>query len=297
MATLLALKVPRPDDTANKTRLFRDTSVEFLATAVFVWAGTMSAVSTGKQQQEEGIAVFGLARILPVAFVFGISIMSLAFSIGHLTGGHMNPAVSLTMYFKCKMSFTKMLCYWVAQFIGALVGAALTWGCCSGLANMEFQGALVGSPPYNLGSNGPQGDFVTVGNMFLIELMGSFMFFFVIAQTACDERGTATSLFPAIPIGFVLIVVHICLIPFTGCGVNPARTFGPSMITCMYGDESKCDAVAHTEWYWVYYIGPFLAAFFVAEVTLWMEWDVDEPTEKIENVETADSAAAEDAKA
>lgn len=69
---------------------------------------------------------------------------------------------------------------------------------------------------------------------------------------------------------------------FTGCGVNPARTFGPSVVTCMAGGD--CSAVAGS-WYWIYYVGPFLASYLVAELTLIMEMDVgdatDEPTEEL----------------
>lgn len=157
-----------------------------------------------------GMGVDGdVARTLPIAMVFGVSIMVLAFSIGHLTGGHMNPAVSSLMMFRRQISPLKMFCYWLAQFIGGLVGASLTWGCISNLANQEFDG--VSRPPFTLGSTTlvPQ---LTTGNGFLLEFMGSFFFYFVIAQTALDKRGIATSNLPAIPIGFSLIVVHICLI-------------------------------------------------------------------------------------
>jgi len=277
MATILNLRNNRPNE--SKAKLIRDTAVEFVATTVFVYAGTLSAVSTGKQQIEQGIPGFALARILPVSFVFGISIMALAFSIGHLSGGHMNPGVSLMMFFKCQIGFKKMILYWLAQFSGALFGAAIMWGSVSGLAGMEMpDGSELAVPPFNLGANGPMGPYVTTGNAFLVEFVGSFFFFLVIAQTACDNRGTGGTLFPAIPIGFILIVVHICLIPFTGCGVNPARTFGPSVVACMVG-PGVCDQVANQEWYWVFYIAPFLASFAVAEVTYWMSGKTDEPSD------------------
>ena len=115
-------------------------------------------------------------------------------------------------------------------------------------------------------------------NGFLAEFTGSVVFFFVIAQTALDKRGIATTPFPALPIGLILVAVHVCLIPLTGCGVNPARTFGPSMVGCM---ESKdvCDQVVQSS-YWIYYAGPFLASFFVAELTNLMAWEPDGEVEK-----------------
>jgi hypothetical protein len=115
---------------------------------------------------------------------------------------------------------------------------------------------------------------LSVRNGFLLELMGSFFFYFVISQTALDERGIAKSRFPAIPIGFSLVVVHICLIPFTGCGVNPARTFGPAVMTCMVANEDECKAAIGDFW-WIYFVGPFLAAVMVVEVSSLMHWDVE----------------------
>lgn len=183
----------------------------------------------------------------------------------------MNPAVSLLMFFKGQMSIKKMAGYWLAQFIGALLASSLLWGSVS-----DMQGPIPGTeivvrrPPLDLGATVVNPG-LSHGNAFLLEFMGSFFFYLVIAQTALDKRGVAQSMFPAIPIGLVLVVVHITLIPFTGCGVNPARTFGPSMVVCMVG---SCDRVVH-DTYWVYYIAPFVAAFVVAEVTTWMEYDPD----------------------
>lgn len=217
MATLLKLfKNPAPDDFGNKKRIVRDTVTELMMTAVFVNFGTLSAVSTGTKLGV-GPEAEDVARILPIAFCFGTSIMALAYSFGHLTGGHMNPGVSLLMFFRREISFLKMLCYWLAQFLGALIGASLTWGCSSGLSgthksigDVEFD-ATYNRPPFRLGSTVLSDD-ITTGNGFLLEFIGSFFFYVVIAQTALDKRGIAQSFFPAFPIGFILIVVHVCLI-------------------------------------------------------------------------------------
>lgn len=277
-----------PNDTSNTKRLLRDTFVEFVATTLFIFAGTLSATSTGHKLAGMGEAS-DVARTLPIAMVFGVSIMVLAFSIGHLTGGHMNPAVSSLMLFRRQISPLKMICYWLAQFTGGLVGACLTWGCISNLAGQDVLDGEFNRPPFWLGATmlEPQ---LTTGNGFLLEFLGSFFFYFVIAQTALDKRGIATSNLPAIPIGFSLIVVHVCLIPFTGCGVNPARTFGPSAVTCMAGGD--CEAVAGS-WYWIYYIAPFFASYCVAELTLIMEMDVGEPTDGATEVEPLLESAPE----
>lgn len=270
MASILnILNTPEPDDCSNG-RLVRDSAIEFMATTVFVYFGTMSAVSTGSMLNIDQGDAADVARILPIAVCFGVSILALAHSIGHLTGGHMNPGVSFLMFLRRQISAVKMASYIVCQLIGALLASALVWGSSSGLQGTSAVGGSISidKPPFTLGSTTLNPN-LTTGNGFLLELMGSFFFYFVIAQTALDKRGIATTAFPAIPIGLILVVVHVCLIPFTGCGVNPARTFGPSMVTCM-ADSDMCSDVAG-DWYWIYFVGPFLAAFLVAEVTLLMD--------------------------
>lgn len=216
--------------------------------------------------------------------------MCLAYSIGHITGGHMNPAVTLLMFLQRKISFCKLICYWLAQFVGSLLASSLVWGSTN---ELQQEIDIFGSPPYNLGATTLDSK-ISTGNGFLLELMGSFFFYLVISQTALDENGIAKTSFPAIPIGFSLVVVHICLIPFTGCGVNPARTFGPAVITCMSA-EGDCGSVIG-DWWWIYYVAPFLAAFLVAEITALMKWDVDSENEEKEsagNSENKEKASVE----
>ena len=226
--------------------------------------------------------------MIRIAFSFGISIMTLAYSIGHITGGHMNPGVSFLMFLRRQMSGYKMICYWGAQLLGAVLGSSLMWGCVNNLAGEIKVDGTFQRPPFDLGAT-VLDPTITIGNGFLLELMGSFFFFFVIAQTALDKRGIAESFFPAIPIGFSLIIVHICLIPFTGCGVNPARTFGPSMVVCMAGGD--CAAVMQPH-YWIYYAGPLIAAWGVSEITILMNysWE-DEDSSKKSQAQTIGQAS------
>lgn len=272
------LTKPAPDE--SMTKILRDSVVEWIATTLFVFSGTLSAVSTSFTiSQSEGIDHKpDVAQILPIAVVFGISILALAHSIGHLSGGHMNPGVTLLMYLKRQVSLTKLICYWVSQFVGAVLGASLMWGCTSDIHENDE----IDRPPFLLGSTTLSPD-LSHFNGFLIEFMGSVFFYFVIAQTALDKRGIATTAFPALPIGLVLIVVHILLIPFTGCGVNPARTFGPSMVVCMASSADDNCSGAVGDWYWIYFIGPFCASFVVAEITNLLELTVDGDDEEVDD--------------
>ena len=267
MATILnVLKNPAPAESSKK--ILRDALVEFVATSLFVFVGTIAGSSTGWEgfQEEKSVST---ARILPIAMSFGLAILALAHSIGHLTGGHMNPGVTLMMFLRGQLGGFKLGAYWIAQFLGSLLGAAITLGCTSELAGETSdtgESFTLGS----LASTTLSPDLST-GNGFLAEFMGSVVFYFVIAQTALDKRGIATTPFPALPIGLVLVAVHVGLIPLTGCGINPARTFGPSMVSCMRS-SNLCDQVVQSS-YWIYYIGPFLASLVVAELTNLMAWN------------------------
>jgi len=203
MATLIDLWNKEPvDDMSNRKRVLRDSLVELMATAVFVYAGTLSVVSTGRKLVGQG-GVEDVARILPIAMSFGISILAMAYSMGHISGGHMNPGVSLLAYFRRRISGQKMLCYWFCQFLGAIIGASLTWGSTSNLSGIsKSNDDVVHRPPFDLGST-VLDDQLSQGNGFLLEFMGSFFFYFVIAQTALDKRGIGGTNFPAIPIGFI----------------------------------------------------------------------------------------------
>jgi len=280
MSSILNL-LSNPTPTESTKRIGRDCAIELLATTLFVYCGTGSAVAMQASSDD--------SIVLPIALSFGITITFMAYSVGHLTGGHMNPAVSLLMFLKGQMSGTKMVGYMVCQLLGAMLASSLVslttkyllllaysqvWQVFASTSGLDND--LVGSAPFNLGSN-TVNEAISPFNAFVIELMGSFIFYFVIAQTALDNRGIAQTSFPALPIGLSLVIVHICLIPFTGCGVNPARTFGPSMVTCMHS-STACDVVVQDAW-WVYWVAPFLAAFLVAEVTNLMECECDEEDE------------------
>lgn len=111
------------------------------------------------------------------------------------------------------MSWKKMFCYWGAQFLGAIVASSLVWGASSGISGKDsYATEVYDRPPFLLGANALD-PVISAGNGFLLELMGSFFFLFVISQTALDKKGIALTNFPAIPIGFTLVIVHICLIP------------------------------------------------------------------------------------
>ena len=190
---------------------------EFIGTAVLVLFGCGSAVAANELLDVAGIVEAPLAfSTLLIAFAFGLSIVAMAYSIGNISGCHINPAVSLAMLISKKMTGKDFVGYVIAQTLGAICGAALLW-------------VFVGSNA-SLGQNG-FGDLsalgTTAGIAFLVEAILTFVFIMVILGVTSKTENTAVT---GLVIGLTLTLIHILGIPFTGTSVNPARSFGPALL-------------------------------------------------------------------
>ena len=159
-----------------------------------------------------GIAVATDVHYLGTALAFGLVIVAMAYSIGNVSGCHINPAVSLSMAMTGRMSWIEFCKYVVAQILGAITGAALL-------------GVVLGSFE-NLGGNALQGS-TTIWIGLLVEVILTFVFVLtILGVTDRKENGHATGII----IGLTLTLVHLFGIPFTGTSVNPARSIGPALL-------------------------------------------------------------------
>ena len=178
------------------------------------------------------------AGVIATALAFGLVIVAMAYSIGNVSGCHINPAVSVGMYIAGRMELKECLKYVIAQFLGAIVGAAVLGLC---LGSME-----------NLGANAfggllPNGTEVTAWIAILVEVILTFVFVLtILGVTDKKENGHATG----IVIGLTLVLVHLFGIPITGTSVNPARSFGPALFQ---------GGVAITQ-VWVFILAPLVGA-------------------------------------
>jgi glycerol uptake facilitator-like aquaporin len=223
---------PFPDDTRDKGALFRACLAEFLAMTMFVFLGCGSVTATGEflvDEKDFSIKV-NVARVLPIATCFGISITVLAFNIGAISGGHINPAVTYALMLQRKVSPARMILYFIAQFSGSLLGASILWAGLSGATwnpspgvNMTAgfrlgidQIPAVGKPPFYLGAN-QLNPVLSTSNGLLLEVMGTSFLVGTVMATAVDGRamGNVGSLAP-IPIGISVWIAHLVLIPWTG---------------------------------------------------------------------------------
>ncbi len=207
---------------------------EFIGTFVLVFLGCGTAMTVGCD------AANGSGYIL-TALAFGLVIVAMAYSIGNVSGCHVNPAVSLAMLVSGKMTVSDFFVYIVAQFIGAIAGAAALKGIFSVAGLTDQTGAL--------GSNGLAGG--NIGATLLIECILTFIFVLaIIGVTSKVSNGSVAG----IVIGLTLALVHILGIGLTGTSVNPARSFGPALL-------AGGDALANV---WIFIVAPLVGGVLAA---------------------------------
>jgi aquaporin Z len=156
-----------------------------------------------------------------IALAFGFVLLALAYSLGAISGCHVNPAVTLGFLAARRIGVATAVGYWIAQFLGAIAGAALLFLLAKQVPGLQTHGKF--------GTNG-WGDRSTVGvnlgGAFLTEVVLTFLLVFVVL--AVTHRLAVTG-FDGLPIGLALAVIHLMGIPLTGTSVNPARSLGPAL--------------------------------------------------------------------
>jgi MIP family channel proteins len=229
---------------------------EFVATTLFVYVGCGVAVSTQAFAAFAPDSELNNDFLLGVAIAFGFAISVLAYSVAPISGGHINPAVSFAFFILQDLSFSDFIWYIFAQCTGATLGAALVWGTFASPKLVED--ASDNSPPFLVGSNFVHSE-IPLGSAFLGEMMGTFLLVWTVLMTAVSVHSIAGNLAP-IAIGWSVMLAHLLLIPITTCGINPARSFGPHMVSIMAGEK------VGVEGWWIFYTAPFLGAALAAIV-------------------------------
>lgn len=184
---------------------------EAVGTATLVLFGCGAAVLAGDQVGQLGIS-----------FAFGLAIVSMAYGIGPISGCHINPAVSLGAFIAGRMSASEMVQYWVAQFVGAGIGAAILYMIATGKPGYDMAVNGLGANGFGEGYLG--GYSMTAALIF--EIVATFLFVVVILGVTQAKGNPA---FAGLAIGLTLVVIHIVGIQVTGVSVNPARSFGPAV--------------------------------------------------------------------
>lgn len=203
---------------------------ECLGTFVLTFLGCASAMFIGCGEP---------AGVVGVAIAFGLTVVAMAYTIGGVSGCHINPAITLAVALSGRMSWKDACGYWVGQIIGGIIAGA----CLMLVANVVTASDLTGA----LGSNGVA-NAGGVGGAFLVEVIATFIFVLVVLGATDAKLGAGN--FAGLAIGLTLILVHLVCINLTGTSVNPARSIGPAIFA---GGQALSDV-------WVFICAPLVGA-------------------------------------
>lgn len=208
---------------------------EFIGTMMLVFFGCGAAITAGLPNQSFGAGYLG------IAVAFGLVLMAMAYSVGNISGCHVNPAVSLAMLITGKLEPKDFIGYMIAQFIGAAVGALVLYIILGSNPDVGINAGGFGCNGYGSASNAGIG----VGGAMLTEVILTFCFVTaILGVTSKPEYANVAGLV----IGLTLIVIHIVGIPLTGTSVNPARSLGPALF-------KGGDALQQV---WLFILAPFI---------------------------------------
>jgi aquaporin Z len=224
--------------------IVRRVTAEFFGTFWLTFGGCGAAVLSAAYPSL-GIGFLG------VAFAFGLTVLTMAYAVGHISGGHFNPAVTLGLWSARRCANHHVVPYIIAQVVGAVVAAAALWLIASGQA---------GWVPGRFAANG-YGDLSPgkygLGACVVTEFLLTFFFLFIIIGTT--SKGAATG-FAGIPIGLALVLIHLISIPVTNTSVNPARSTGPALFA----------GGAYIGQLWMFWVVPILGAMVAGALARWM---------------------------
>jgi len=211
------------------------TTAEFVGTFWLVFGGCGSAVISAAFPNV-GIGLLG------VAFAFGLTVLTMAYAIGHISGCHLNPAVSVGLVVGGRFPSSDLLPYVIAQVLGGIAGAGVLYLIASGAPGFDIAGGLASN---GYGEYSPGG--YSMGSAFVTEVVLTFMFLVIILGST---HGKAPTGFAGIAIGLGLTLIHLIGIPVTNLSVNPARSTGPAIYVGGW-------ALAQL---WLFWVAPIIGA-------------------------------------
>ncbi len=224
----------------NKNKTMKKYLAEMVGTMVLVLMGCGSAVFN-----------FGCgttAQVLTVAVAFGLSVVAMAYTIGGISGCHINPAITLGCLLTKRIGCKDAGMYMLFQVIGAFIGSAIIWILVTQIdpataSYIAKDGALATTTGANACQPG-----VGIWGGLIAEIVFTCVFVLVVLGTTDEKKGAGN--FAGLAIGLSLILVHIVCIPLTGTSVNPARSIAPAVFN---GGDALCQL-------WIFIVGPFIGA-------------------------------------
>ena len=228
-------------------------AAELIGTFWLTFGGCGSAVLAAAFP-EVGIGLLG------VALAFGLTVLTMAYAIGHVSGCHLNPAVTIGLAAGGRFPASQILPYIVAQVIGAALGAFILYIIASGAPG--FDAVASGFAANGYGEHSPGG--YSLGASFVAEVVLTMMFLFIIMGAT---HGRAPVGFAPIAIGLGLTLIHLISIPVTNTSVNPARSTGPALFVGGWALSQL----------WLFWIAPLIGGAVGGVLYRWISADPDEP--------------------
>src|SRR3954469_13571345 len=196
---------------------------EFIGTFTLIFIGGGAGIVSGQD-------------IVAVALANGLAIGIMVTNLGHISGGHFNPAITLGFLATRRIALPVAIAYWISQFAGAIVAAAI-------LRGLFSHAAFLGAVPHAAGFGAGKG--------LVVEIILTFFLVWAVWATAVDIRGAFKSI-AGLAIGLTITIDVFMGGPLTGAAMNPARAFGPELISNFWGNA------------WVYWVGPIIGALIAA---------------------------------
>jgi len=208
--------------------VLRRSVAEFIGAFTLIFIGGGAGIVSGQD-------------IVAVALANGLAIGIMVSNLGHISGGHFNPAITLGFLATRRITTPLAVAYWIAQFLGAILAAAILRG--------FFHKLIIGADPH--------APTFGAGKGFLLELILTFFLVWAVWATAVDPRGAFKSI-AGLAIGLTISIDVLMGGPLTGAAMNPARAFGPQLFSGNWGEG------------WIYYLGPALGALLAAFAYDWL---------------------------
>ncbi|WP_024574304.1 MULTISPECIES: aquaporin Z [unclassified Afipia] len=224
-------------------------TAEVIGTFWLTFGGCGSAVLAAAFPQV-GIGLLG------VSFAFGLSVVTMAFAIGHVSGCHLNPAVTVGLAAGGRFPASQIVPYVIAQVIGAVAAAGLLYVIASGKAGFDLAGGFASN---GYGDHSP-GKYSLMSG-FVMEVTMTAMFLFIIMGAT---HGKAPAGFAPLAIGLALVLIHLVSIPVTNTSVNPARSTGPALFVGGWAIQQL----------WLFWVAPLIGGVIGGVVYRWLS---DEP--------------------
>jgi aquaporin Z len=233
-------------------QLSKRLTAEFIGTLWLVLGGCGSAVLAA------AFPALGIGFV-GVSLAFGLTVLTMAFAIGHVSGCHLNPAVSVGLWAGGRFPASDLIPYIIVQVLGGIAGAGIVYVIASGHPGFDLAGGLASN---GYGAHSPGGYSLSAG--LLTEIVMTFGFLFVILGAT---HGNAPKNFAPIAIGLCLTLIHLISIPVTNTSVNPARSTGPALIVGGWALSQL----------WLFWVAPLIGAVLAGFVYRWVGGDEPKP--------------------